>query len=327
MHCCAFRIAKKNDMKKQIVLVTGASGFIGSHICEYLLKKGCIVYGTYLKNKKDIAFLMKQKSFKGVPLDLLDFASVHTFLKKIKPVGVFHAAALHSPYPIDSPFPFFNANGISTLSLLEACRLNGIKKFIHSSSMSVYGTHVDSLPVTEEQPATPYDFYSLSKKIAEDMCYFYGITYKMHVVILRYVGTFGPRRKWGAVNNFIDNALQNKQFNIRTNINWDIISVSDVAKANYRAFLQVKKEGCLICNIGSGKEINIVDLAKKIRKFSQSNSKIDIQYQSNSSPYHFFVDIKKAKKVLQFIPSDVDKGLLDNIRFKQHINDHNNSSA
>lgn len=292
-------------VKKNRLLVTGASGFIGSHLAEYLLSQGYLVYGTYHNHQDRIKFLKNKQNFRPVRLDLTKYEKVKNAFKKIKPAGVFHAAALHSPQPIDSPYPFFNANAASTLNVLEACRFNKINKIINSSSMSVYGTKVKRMPVSEEQPTDVYDFYSLSKKISEDLCAFYAKKFQLKIIVFRYVGVFGVRRSWGAVYNFIKNARANKSLVINNNVAWDIISVADVARANYQAYLKADRLKYSVINLGRGKTINIVSLAEKIRSYADSKSNLDIKFKAGKA-YRFYVNNKKAEKLLGFKPSDLD---------------------
>lgn len=294
--------------KKNRLLVTGASGFIGSHIAEYLLNKGFIVYGAYHSRRDGIKFLKSNKNFIPLRLDLTEYEKVKIAFKKIKPDCVFHAAALHSPRPIDSPHPFFNANVASTLNVLEACRFNKINKIINSSSMSVYGTKVKRMPVGEQQPADVYDFYSLSKKLAEDLCAFYSKKFQLKIIVFRYVGVFGPRRSWGAVYNFTENALAGHPLIINGNVEWDIIPAGDVARANYQAYLKADQLNYSVINIGRGKTINIFDLAKKICTYSDSKSRIDIKFKAGKA-YRFYVKNKKAEKLLGFKPSDFNREL------------------
>ena len=299
---------EKNNQKKNKIMVTGASGFIGSNIAEKLLSEGYQVHGFFNKNQDRILFLKKWPNFHPLYLDLTNFEKLNQVVKRIKPDGVFHAAALHSPKPIDSPYPFFSANVLSTLNILEACRLNQINKIIFSSSMSVYGTKIKHLPVSENQIADPYDFYSLSKKISEDICAYYAKAHQLNIVVLRYVGVFGLRRRWGAVYNFAQNALAGKPLVIKSNTDWDIVSARDVARANYQAYLKAEKLKYAVINIGRGRSINIVELAEKIRSFSKSKSNLEIQCPADSA-YRFYVNIAQARRLLNFRPSNIEKEL------------------
>lgn len=271
--------------KKKKVLVTGANGFIGSNLCKSLTQGG---YHVVDLGKTDIR----------------DFKEISKILKKHKPYGVFHMAAI---LPSGENRVFFDVNVKGTFNLLEACRLSGVRKFIYSSSMSVYGKDIKYLPVDEKHPINPYDFYSLTKFLGEELVKLYNFD----SVILRYSGVYGPGKEQGAVANFIRNAKLNKPLKILNNISWDIIYVKDVVEANIKAFEKADKLRFEIINIGSGKEINIKDLAEKIIEITGSKSKI---ISNKTSPcLHFYFNINKAKKLLNFKPQSYDTSLKANI--------------
>jgi len=278
-----------NSNKLKRVLVTGADGFIGSHLCGVLKKKGYEVF-----------------DLEGA--DIRDPEAVLSVLKKCKPDGVFHLAAIINS---ENNNGFFDVNSRGTLNLLEACKIAGVRNFIYSSTMMVYGKP-QYLPVDEKHPVYPETFYGLSKRIGERLVEFYSKNYNLNAVILRYSGVYGPGKKQGAVPNFIANALQGKPLEILEDINWDIVHVSDVAKANASALEEAQGLKFEIINIGSGKEIGIKELAKKIIGISKSKSKIIIPEQSLPPP-HFYFNITKAEKLLNFNPILDDTALASDI--------------
>lgn len=295
--------------KMQKVIVTGANGFIGSHLCRFLLDRGLHVFGFHYDNDDSLKVLKTNKNFQSYQCDISDQKRVNELFKKIKPQAIFHTAA-YLPAGIQSdPAPFFQNNVNGTLNILEACKSHNVKTLVHSSSMSIYGTEIKKLPVNENAVPNPYDFYSLTKKISEDLCAFYAKTQAINIIILRYSGVFGPGKKGGAVTSFFLNALANKPLVIETNINWDIVHVEDITKANFAAYQKAGKLKCKIINIGMGKEINILQLAKKIIKLTRSKSEIQIPKPLSSKPYRFFFDLKEAKKHLGYAPTSIDRGL------------------
>lgn len=273
--------------KEKKVLVTGANGFIGFHLCNALNEMGY-----------DVADLGKA--------DIRDFKEILKILKKHKPYGVFHLAAVLPPVENNK---FFDVNVKGTFNLLEACRLCNVKKFIYSSTMNVYGD-VKYLPVDEKHPTNASNFYGLSKLLGEELIKLYNFD----SVILRYSGVYGPGKEQGAVANFIKNAKLNKPLKILNNISWDIVYIKDVVQANIRAFEKADKIKFEIINIGAGKEINIKDLAEKIIQITGSKSKIrTLTFQKSSAPWHFYFNINKAKKLLNFKPQSYDTSLKANI--------------
>lgn len=304
---------KKTSTRKKVVLVTGATGFIGSHLCDALLEKGYKVVGLAHGDEERIKHLKKNKAFKIVRGDITDFKKIFKIFKKYKFTGIFHTAGV---IPLgrepENPFPFFEVNVKGTLNLLEACRLLNIKKFIYSSSMSVYGEEIKYLPVDEKHPVNPSNFYGLSKWQGEEFSKLYARNYDLNVITLRYVGVYGPRREEGVVATFAKNAISNKPLKILSDTSWDIIHVRDVVKANIRAFekaAELKKE---VINIGSGEEINVKDLAKRIIEISGSKSKL--KFNKVLPFFRFYFNINKAKKLLGFKPLSPAKGLTQYIQ-------------
>lgn len=301
----------KSPEKK--VLVTGATGFIGSHLCDALIERGYRVIGLSYGDEKNIEHLKKNRKFKIVRGDITDFKEVSKILKNYKPEGIFHTAGvIPLGRKLANPFSFFEVNVKGTLNLLEACRLENIKRFIYSSSMSVYGEEIKYLPVDEKHPINPSNFYGLSKWQGEEFSTLYARKYNLKVIILRYVGVYGPRREEGVVATFTKNALSNKPLKILSNTSWDIIYVKDVVRANIRAFEKANKLKFQAINIGSGKAINIKDLAKRIIKITGSKSKI--KFNKVLPFFRFYFKVAKAKKLLGFKPLPPDKGLFQYIQ-------------
>lgn len=296
------------------ILVTGAAGFIGSHVCDALVGKGYKVVGLTRSSERRIEHLKNNEDFKAVKGNIGNFDQTFETLRKYEFGGIIHVAALHTPERIDSPFPYFEANTKGTLNLLEICRLLNIKKFIYSSTMSVYGRKIKYLPVDERHPTDPFDFYSLTKLQGEEFCRLYREKHKLNIVILRYAGVFGPRREWGALSNFVRKALRNEPPEVFGDISWDTIYVKDVAVANVSAFEKADELEFSIINIGRGEEVNIVDLANRILKISGSTAKPRIS--RGVSPFRFYYNIDKARKLLDFAPRPLDLELAEYIELE-----------
>lgn len=311
---------KKIKHIKEKVLVTGAAGFVGSHLCEALIDDGYEVIALSHNKKRSLKSGQRLKIISG---DIKNFIEIFKILKKHKPSGVFHLAAiLPSKLNIDHA-SFFETNIRGTFNLLEACRLSNIKKVIYSSSMSVYGsineTRTSKLPAGENYPADPDDFYGLTKLMGEEFCGFYAKRFNLNIIILRYSGIFGPGKNQGAAANFIKNAVAGDAIKISNNINWDIVYVKDVIKANIAAFKKSAQTRFAIINIGSGRETNIKELAENILKISGSRSKIELAKDLFSAkPSRFYFNIAKAKKLLKFKPRPLEQALRENIKEINH---------
>lgn len=294
------------------VLVTGAAGFIGAHVCESLLEKGYEVIGTFHASKEKIKHLENNKNLEIVKVDIANPEEVSKIFENYTLDGVFHLAALLPPTKTDGPLPYFEANVRGTLNVLEACRLKNVGKFVYSSTMGVYGQEIAYLPVDESHPINPHDFYGLSKFHGEELCRLYARKYGLKTIILRYAGVYGAGKNDGAIYNFVKNALENKPIKILSNISWDTVYVKDVAKANFQAFEKLDGVSLETINIGSGKEVHINELANLIIKLSNSASKLEVG--KNLPSFRFYYNIAKARKLLNFAPTPLDECLLEYIQ-------------
>lgn len=295
-------------MNKKKVLVTGAAGFIGSHISETLLSRGYEVVGLYV----DIEPRIKQEGFYAVRADITNGQEVKDAFAVHRPEAVFHTAA-KLPEGEQEPSQLFDVNVKGTLNILEACLRYGVEDVVYSSSMSVYGNEACFLPVDEKHPTAPYDHYSLSKLQGEEACEVYVQRHNLNIVILRYAGVYGPGRNNGVVFTFLQQALKNKTIEIHENTSWDIVYVKDVALANALALEKARLLRGEIINIGSGEEISVQRLAEEVVELAHSKSQIQFR-GSSSLARRFFYDISKMKKTLNFAPRSPHEGLREYLK-------------
>jgi UDP-glucose 4-epimerase len=300
-------LLKIMNNKKKKILITGAEGFIGSHLSAALIKKGYhvldLVYGDHTRPKG-----IKNKNLKIIKGDVTNFKLILEIFKKYKPETVFHMAAVLPLAGEEDPFLYFDVNTKGTLNILEACRKADVRNIIYSSSMSVYGKDIRYLPVDERHPVNPNTFYGLTKWQGEEFGRIYASNYKLNIINLRYSGVYGPDKGRGAVVRFMKNAFSGKPLKILENTSWDIVYVDDVVRANISALEKIDKLRFETINIGSGEETNIENLAKKIKEITKSASLIKINKSLPKS--RFFYDISKAKKLLDFRPLSIRQGLL-----------------
>jgi UDP-glucuronate 4-epimerase len=186
------------------VLVTGAAGFIGSHLCERLLSGGHNVvgmdnfdafYDPHVKHN-NIASCMAQKEFKFVEGDIRDNGCVDRIFKADGIEMIIHLAAKAGVRPsIENPLSYQDVNIGGTLIMLEAARRHGIKKFIFASSSSVYGNN-EKVPFSEtDNVDNPISPYAATKKAGELLCYTYSHLYGMDMTCLRFFTVYGPRQR------------------------------------------------------------------------------------------------------------------------------------
>ena len=265
-------------MKKK-VLVTGADGFIGSHLCETLFKKKYEV--TALSNynhSNNIGWLdnIKNKTkIKIISGDIKDLSFCKNLLKNID--IVFHLAALISiPYSYVSPISYIHNNIIGTYNICEAAKLNKTKKIICTSTSEVYGTAI-SVPISENHPLQPQSPYSASKIGADSVALSYYYSYGLPVVLARPFNTYGPRQSNKAIiPTIITQILNNKKFINLGDLTptRDFNYVEDTCRA-FELLATTHNISGEVFNIGSNKEISILELVKLIKK--NMNSKIRIK--------------------------------------------------
>ena len=262
------------------ILVTGADGFIGSHLTEKLLGLGYKVKAlSYYNSFNSVGWLsninkINLKNLEIISGDIRDFNFLNHHTKAID--IVFHLASLIAiPYSYISPRSYIDTNIIGTHNILECSRINKIKKIIHTSTSEVYGT-AQYVPIDEKHPYVGQSPYSASKIAADQLAISYNTSFELPITIIRPFNTFGPRQSTRAViPTIISQILKNSkevflgnQYTTR-----DFNYVSDVVEAFAKTINNKKINGKII-NIGSGYEIKISDLADLISKIMGKKIKI-----------------------------------------------------
>ena len=297
------------------ILVTGATGFVGSNLCEKLVNSHDVIGISRSMNVENVKELLTKERFKLVKCDLSDYSQIKSTFSKNKIDAVFHLAVnWGSKEDPDNPIEIFNDNVGSTLNLLYACQQNGIKKFIYASTMNVYGD-AEYLPLDEGHKTKPTNFYGLSKLIGELYCRFYHDKYDINTIILRCSGIFGPKRIGGAVANFLQKAINNDDIIVNNDGNyvWDMVYVKDVVEAYIENLKKIDEIKYGEFNIGCGPNgVMLKDLIEKIVKLTGSKS--NVEFKDEPGNFKFYYSIEKAKKVLGFNPRSLEDALSDYIK-------------
>lgn len=251
------------------VLVTGAGGFIGSHLVERLVTEGASVRAFVRYNSRaDIGLLRHLppellKEVEVIAGDLRDVQAVH---KAAEGVGVvFHLGALISiPYSYRHPLEVAETNFMGTLNTLLACREHGVARLIHTSTSEVYGT-ARQVPIDEEHPLQGQSPYSASKIGADKLVESFYCSYELPVVTLRPFNTYGPRQSARAViPTIITQALtQSEVYLGNLDTSRDFTYVSDTVQGFLKAAIVPGVEGQTF-HLGTEQEVRIGDLAEKI---------------------------------------------------------------
>lgn len=323
------------------ILVTGASGFIGSRLCGELVKAGNSVTGISRSGRKlgednTGNFVMSGTSenslsnhFEMLACDLGSKEDIQRTLQNLdqKVDCIIHLAGLtfSQKEPIPNPQDYFTSNVMTTLNLLEYCRLSNTRSFVFSSSIAVYGLSAGQyspkyLPVDEKHKARPYEFYDASKLHAEQLCRYYHDRFNVSSVVLRYSRVYGPGQEKGIVYQATRKALEDMPIDVRGDISTDFVYVDDIVRATVLAAMWLppatkvneEDDDNIIFNIGSGRETTLHELCSTIVRLTGSSSAI--KYSSDPKG-RFSLDISKAMRILQYRPTILEEGLIKSIQY------------
>jgi len=251
------------------VLVTGASGFVGSHLTEALIRLGAHVRVFIRYTSRSSLGLLSDlpaaelDTLEIVRGDVRDYTAVREACRDVS--HVFHLAALISiPYSYLHPEEVVATNVTGTLNVLQAARETGAQRIIHTSTSEVYGT-AQSVPIAETHPLHAQSPYAASKIAADKLAESFGCAYNLPVVTIRPFNTYGPRQSARAIiPTIITQALTRNRVLVGSlEPRRDLTFVSDTVDAFLRAGLA---EGVIgeTMNLGGNEEISIGDLAELI---------------------------------------------------------------
>ena len=303
-------------MKK--ILITGATGFVGSHLAELCVKKGfeVIAFDRYNPNY-NLGWLEKSKYKDDINFvfgDIRDYDSVLKTMKGCK--IVFHLAALIGiPYSYLSPQAYLKTNVEGTYNILESSKHLDIEQTIITSTSEVYGT-AQYIPIDEKHPISAQSPYSASKISADQLAISYYNSFQLPIKIIRPFNVYGPRQSSRAViPSIIIQALNNKKEIKLGNVepSRDFTYVTDTCNA-FLDILKIKNFFGNTLNVGSNNEYTIEYIAKKIlaKLNSKANIKKEIQRtrSPNSEVVRLVCDNSKILKNTQWKPMiKIEKGL------------------
>ncbi len=314
-----------NHWSRKKVLVTGAGGFIGSHLIERLIDLGADVKGFARYNSRNdwglLEIIPSQKldSLQIISGDLQDYDAVFSAVRDVD--VIFHLGSLISiPYSYIRPRDTIENNILSTLNILTAARDLGVEKVVHTSSSEVYGTAL-YVPIDEKHPLQGQSPYSASKIGADKIAESFYCSFDLPVATIRPFNTYGPRQSARAIiPTIITQAIEQEKIKLGSLFpTRDYTFVKDTVNG-FISTAESKSSIGEVINIGSNFEISMGDLAQRIS--SLLNKDIMIMQDSSrvrplkSEVKRLWCDNAKAKRLLGWEPQvSLDEGLKETIEW------------
>lgn len=302
------------------ILVTGAAGFIGSHVCEYYIRYGQSVTGIdnfdnfYPEEikKRNLINLKDKSSFKFYRVDIRDKDSLNSIFSENKFDIVIHLAAKAGVRPsIASITDYYDVNVRGTVTLLEEMKDHNVKKMLFASSSSVYGNN-EKVPFSESDPVdNPISPYASTKKSGELLCHVYCHLFGFDITCLRFFTVFGPRQRPDlAIHKFTRLIDEGKSvpFYGDGSTSRDYTYIDDIVSGIDCALRNLK--GYRLYNLGESHVICLNELVESIENVLGKKAIIDLLPLQQGDVRITYADISKAKTEINFNPiTDFEDGI------------------
>jgi UDP-glucuronate 4-epimerase len=293
-------------------LVTGGAGFIGSHLCESLLRRGeeLVVVDNFdsfypcQAKRSNIRAIEQSGSIRFYERDIRDQEGLNAIFSKERPDAVIHLAARAGVRDsIQAPQLYVDINVNGTLNVLEAMRQNGVTRLVFGSSSSVYGG-VRETPFREDQPTVSICPYAATKAAGEGLCSTYSEIWGFSIVCCRFFTVYGPRQRPDmAISRFARAIAARQPITIYGDGSSarDYTFVADIVDGIVRA-LDVKCKFEIV-NLGSTRPIRLSQLIEVLAKNLNAIPEIKYAASQPGEPYLTLADISKATKLLGYLPA------------------------
>jgi UDP-glucuronate 4-epimerase len=335
----------------KIILVTGAAGFIGYHLCESLLKQGHFVIGLdnindyyevslkyarlhQLGIEKESAsvFLKNSEStvhgsrMQFIRMNLEDRIELPKLFKSYNVDIVCNLAAQAGVrYSIENPEAYIDSNINGFLNVLECCRHHNVKRLVYASSSSVYG-NTDKIPFEETTNVDlPISLYAATKKSNELMAHTYSHLYKIETIGLRFFTVYGP---WGrpdmAMFLFTDAILNNKPIDVfnNGNLSRDFTYIDDIVQGVVSTLLKDSKNSNLykLYNIGNGKPVQLLHFIESLEKILDITATKNMLPMQDGDVYQTFASTSKLEHDFEYKPqTKVDDGINEFVKWYKNF--------
>ena len=299
-------------MKKNNILVTGSSGFIGFHICKYFLKKNINVIGidnhnSYYDKKLKIKrhnYLLKFKNFIFKKVDITELTKINKILIRYKPKMIIHLAAQPGVrYSFINPQAYIDANITGFVNILESMKRNRVDKLIYASSSSVYG-NCNKFPFKEDLQLEPLNFYGQTKLMNEKIANIFQKNFNIKAVGLRFFTVYGP---FGRPDMFIPKIIKSIKNNSYVNLYnrgnhiRDFTYVEDVSDIVFKIYQEIFRNQKIneIYNVCGGSKVSLKYLINLIQKFTEKKVKIKLKPFQRGDMLKTHGSKMKLKKVIK----------------------------
>lgn len=313
------------------IVVTGGAGFIGSHLVDKLLADGHEVMALdNLVNGKEenLTNAMTYKGFQFVEADILEGSALTQLFENAE--VVFHLACLGVRHSIHSPFENHLVNAEGSLNVLEAARMNKVKKFFYISTSEIYGD-IESFPIDERGVPLPKTVYGSSKLAGENYAYSYYKCYGLDVTITRIFNNYGPRAHYeGDAGEIIPRSIVQMLYGKAPiifgdgSVTRDFFYVKDTARALSELMALENITGEII-NIGTGVEITMKHLMEQLIVAMGLQGKMEIDFQEDrpADVPRLWVNPSKFQALTNFSDAmPFNKGLMETVEYyKERMTD------
>ena len=308
-----------------MILVTGGAGYIGSHTVKMLLERNFEAVVIDNLSRGHIEAIPKGIPFENV--DLLDYSNLQKSIKKYKIDAVIHFAAFtYVGESVENPEMYYRNNVLGSFNLINAINEAGIKKFVFSSTCSIYG-NPERVPISEEQASNPINPYARTKLMIEDILNDYDTAYGLKHIALRYFNAAGcsddstigeshePEPHLIPLIIYTAQGAREKIFIYGNDYDTpdgtcirDYIHVNDLADAHIRALHYLNKNGNSdIINVGTGNGYSVKEMIDAAKRITKKEIKSEITERRAGDPARLVADNTKAKNVLGWSPKyDLD---------------------
>jgi UDP-glucuronate 4-epimerase len=302
------------------VLVTGAAGFIGSHLTDALLARGDEVLGLDEFNdyydpavkRANLAGALAHPGFALVEADICDEAALRAAFERFRPEVVVHLAARAGVRPsLQDPNLYHRVNVIGGQHILDACRDFGPSHLVFASSSSVYGGST-AVPFTEEDPVMrPISPYAATKRMNELQAHVYSHLYGLNVTMLRFFTVYGPRQRPDmAIHKFTRNLLRGEPIPVfgDGSTRRDYTYIDDIVQGLL---------GCVdtplryeILNLGESRTTTLAELVEMVARHAGRPAVIDRRPVQPGDVEITYADISRARRLVGYAPRfDMDEGI------------------